>query len=59
MLHEDAEMQRQPQGMADAEFGVKKLRTKDRQLSPGAGSVKEWVSPRAFRGAECVALLTP
>ena len=41
MLHEDAEMQGQPQGMADAEFGVKKLRTKDRQLSPGAGSVKE------------------
>lgn len=58
MLHEDAEMQGQPQGMADAEFGVK-LRTKDRQLSPGPGSVKEWVSPRAFRGAECMALLTP
>ena len=52
MLHEDTEMQGQPQGMTDAEFGVMKLRTKDRQLSPEAGSVKEWVSPRTFRGAE-------
>ena len=41
MLHEDTEMQGQPQGMTDAEFGVMKLRTKDQQLSPEAGSVKE------------------
>ena len=52
MLHEDTEVQGQPQGMTDAEFGVMKLWTKDQQLSLEAGSSQEWVSPGAFRGAE-------
>lgn len=59
MLHEDTEMQGQPQGMTDAEFGVMKLWTKDRQLSPEAGSVKEWSPLEPSEVLKCVALLTP